>query len=411
MQDLVRNSVKNRNYYLYFYLTIVLLIFISAYIYTFDREEWSDERHFVSTIHYFSETDFFESIGDYPEVTPPLFYITYQVWGNAFGFELSALRLLSIITGITSSILLFYLYHLIFNNFKLVFWLSLLTIINPYFIGTNVFIYTDSMGFLFIILFLISILKDNSFLMVFAATLALLTRQYYIFIIIAAAIFYLLNYLSFHDKSKINKITLLLASTFPLILLFFLWGGISPKTGLLVWTLPSGFVKFNASNLVTYLVFLVIYSLPLIIIYAKSLLNAIIYNKKTLFIGLLVSSIYFLFPVEVSKITSVQTNLDTVGLVHRFLKKILDNNTLEHLLFYLFFIFAVQIFFQFIRKMKENFVHKNYDNTFFLQISLMLFMIIMPFSYQVWEKYLLPIIPVFAILIIKFTESIKKMPH
>ena len=81
-------------------LLLVILILLYQIILTsvigLDAPVRGDERHFVETIKYFAGLDI-AKVQNYKEVTTPLVYYIYALWGKIAGFELSNLRILSLI--------------------------------------------------------------------------------------------------------------------------------------------------------------------------------------------------------------------------------------------------------------------------------------------------------------------------
>lgn len=98
------------------YFIVVVSILFSSYAFFFNADYWGDEGHFVETISFFSDRTFSEAVQDYPEVTPPLFYLVYSYWGKIFGNEIQTLRLLSVLTGLISFIFVYYIFKMITEN-------------------------------------------------------------------------------------------------------------------------------------------------------------------------------------------------------------------------------------------------------------------------------------------------------
>ncbi len=94
-----------------------------------------DERHIVETIKLFADNFNFNTIKDYPEVTPPFFFMFYALWAKIFGASTESLRILTLIISFITWQLVYYLFHLFVKKEFHALLLSLLVVINPYFFG------------------------------------------------------------------------------------------------------------------------------------------------------------------------------------------------------------------------------------------------------------------------------------
>ena len=153
---------------------------------------WGDERHFYEAILFFKKLDL-KKIVDYKEVTPPLVYLLYATWGKLVGFELFALRILSLFVSAGVGISFYYIIWLIFRKKTLAIIGAFLFMLNPYVIGMSIFIYTDMLTILFILLLLIGMLKNNILLMSLSLGFALLTRQYSVIFLVAISVYFFNN--------------------------------------------------------------------------------------------------------------------------------------------------------------------------------------------------------------------------
>lgn len=399
--------MKNNNYK-FIYFTIIIVIYISFYIYSFNIEYWADERHFVETIIFFSDTSLFSAIKDYPEVTPPLFYIIYSTWGKIVGFETYKLRLFSLFLSFILSTLLFNLVLKLTNNYKISFFVALWIMINPYVIGTGIFVYTDLLAFIFCITFLIGYTKSNIYITAMSSMMMILTRQYLIIFPISLIIYNFISYKFEKQRKYLFDIVLLLLSFTPYLILYSIWGGIAPKSGLDIWVIHNSESSFNFSAANSYISFLIIYSLPYVLISLKKRFK-LLFNKTNLLIAIPFIFNFFLFGVKASEVTITQTNLETIGLVHRLIKKITFSEIIENIILFAFYFIGVIILIHLSRELLKQIKEKiNGINNFFI-IALIIFLLIMPFSYQIWEKYLIPILPTFILLLYRlFISSLDK---
>lgn len=404
LKNKIQKNNRERNNYINALLPFIPLIVLYEicvlYFINLDHSVWGDERHFYNTILFFKDFDL-SKIADYKEVTPPFTYLIYALWGKVVGFEISSLRILSIIisTGIA-----FFLHYLIFSLFqKRSFAIlgTLLFIFNPYVIGMSIFIYTDMLAVLFVIILLIGILKNNIILIFFSSCFSILTRQYNIVFLIAAVIYFFFLYLEKGEKKNLFNIIAVIVSTFPLIFLFYIWGGISPPTGAKYW-IGNNSLQYNLNSLSTYLSIIPIYTLPLFAVVSWRNKE----NWKFYIVFFAIGLIYFFFRVEASNVTLTQTDLTTVGLFHKSLQNIVGDGFIQHIIFYFFFVmglwFIYKVVCRFWRKIKTR-----TTNWFsFGEMTIMFYLLIMPFSYQIWEKYILILLP--SIIVYLFELYIAK---
>jgi len=388
---------------LYFLINISILF--SAYSFFYNADYWGDEGHFAETISFFSDRTISEAVQDYPEVTPPLFYIVYSYWGKIFGNEIQTLRLLSVITGLFSFLFVYYIFKMTTENAKASFFASLAIILNPYLLGSHLFVYTDSLSYLFLLIIFYAVYLRSNFLLFIGAMGSLLIRQYNIFILVAVSGYAAINFLHIRNKLWIKPLIVSFISIIPLLYLFFLWNGLAPKSGLERWTTGNEAFNFRISNLVTYITFLAVYSLPFILFSVKSFWQFFKENRNLTLTVIVISFLYFFFPVTPSQVTLQMTGFETVGFAHRLIKVIFPIDFLEHLVLYFFFLLGLlALTFLFSGSIKKV-MKKNVDYLVFLDLSVISFLLIMPFSYQVWEKYLIVILLPFAIRMLKHNNN------
>ncbi len=348
-----------------------------------------DEKHIVDTIKLFASNLSFETIKNYPEVTPPFFFIFYATWAKIFGSTVESLRILTLIISLIAWQLVFYLISLFVKKNIYVLLLSLLVVINPYFFGTSVFVFTDMLTIMLCLSAVILFLKDKYYSFLIFCSLAILCRQYAIIFPLSIIAFSIINLL---NRKPINKRYIFgtIFTFLPLLILFFIWGNIAPSNGIQKWIVPNPHF-YNASYINTYVTFSVVYLFPLIIIF---LYKKIGFNLLNVAIALIVCIILLQFPIAPSAAAILQTDIRTVGFAHIVLIKLFGEEslilkiTLGVLLFLGCYINVVLIKF-FLMEIKN----KIYRKEMIFIIIWILFLITMPFSYQVWEKYLLLVLP------------------
>ena len=368
-------------------LTIIGIIFIHLPFH-------GDEGHIVETIRLFAKNFNLSTIKDYPEVTPPFFFIFYALWTKIFGTSIESLRILTLIISFIAWQLVFYLNNSFTKKGTHALLISLLIIINPYFLGTSVFVFTDMFTIMFLLAAVISFIKDGILLFTIFSTFAILCRQYAVIIPIAVIIFFVISHL---QQKIIPRIYLLgsLLTFLPLIILFILWGNISPATGRQEWVIANSSF-FNLDYINTYITLSVVYIFPLIIVFLKK--NKLSYSN--LLIAFILTTILSFFPIKPSVATLEFTDYKSVGLVHQALAGVFgyDNIGLKIVLWILLFV-GCYINAEIIKRFFFNLKERIFGREFILVLLWISFVLIMPISYQVWEKYLTMILPFFILSI------------
>jgi 4-amino-4-deoxy-L-arabinose transferase-like glycosyltransferase len=381
---------KIKPYHIWFVFSLILLTIIEFI--SLKLPLHGDERHIVETIRLFTNNLSFETIKNYPEVTPPFFFIFYALWAKVVGQSIESLRILTLIISFITWQLLYWLNILITKNQKHSFLLSLLIIINPYFFGTSVYVFTDMLTILFVLASILSFMRNNNFRFLIFSTLAILCRQYVIIIPIAIIIYSLTNYKT--DKSESVKYLISSAISFvPLIVLFILWKDIAPKSGIEKWIIPNSSF-YNLDNINTYVTFSVVYIFPLFFLLIKKIRISFFVSSISLVLTILLS----LFPIKPSVITLVQTSQTTVGYAHKFIITILGSNGfLISVVLGLLLFWGSYLNVELLRMVIGRFQEKMKDKKIVFIYLWFLFLLTMPLSYQVWEKYLTIVLPFFIL--------------
>ncbi len=223
--------------------------------------------------------------------------------------------------------------------------------------------------------------------------LGLLCKQYFVFITLAALATYAVRFYKTNDKSSFRTMLIIGVSLIPTIALFGLWGGPSPDNQLKSLYLEDGF-GFHPSAVSLYLVQLFLYPLPIILYRWRAF-----YTSRGVLMGSFVlASLYWLFPVRASK-PAVAGGVETVGFTHRFLKSLFSEPALIDLSFYILMMLSIPVLFAIGRDLFLRYKMMSFDSTCILHLSVLFFLVIMPFSYLSWEKYFLPLLPGLMILL------------
>jgi len=389
---------------LVFILFLVIFEGITA-AFAFKQDTWGDERHFVETIKFFGDEISFKSLKHYNEMSTPFPFLLYAAWGRVFNFDLNTLRLLSILLALITYLAFYYLLTLFINNRITVLLAAAFFVLHPYMVGFSVFVFTDMLPLTASIFCLIALKKNKPVLFMISAMIGILSRQYFLFFSGAAGLFYLLKYWYSREKADLKMVTATALSLLPLIFLFVFWGGFSPVNKINHLYLDEAFT-FHFEYLTLYIFQLFVYLLPFVIFRRKYFYS----NRRVLFFSLLISVVYFIFPVEPCK-ASVEVGLSTVGYFHKLIQ-ITMSQSYEHIIFYLGFLLGWPVLITIIIDIYKRLTQKKYDFIFLLNLAIISFLVIMPFSYLLWEKYFMPLVPlaILQILLVYFEDvSTKKM--
>jgi hypothetical protein len=385
---------------LLFAVVILAYQIIAVSVFTLQAPAKGDEAHFVEAIKFFGDLDI-TKVQDYEEVTTPLVYFVYAAWGNIAGFELHNLRLLSLLIAFITFIVLHYLFFICAKEKHYAFWAVLFFMLNPYVFGFNIFIFTDMLTAFFIILFCISVYKNNGLSIFITAALALLCRQYSVFIIAAGGIYYLISFFKKRDNFLLINAGVIAASFLPLLILFLIWNGFAPPAGIMRWA-PDQKVLYNLNYMNIYIVMIPFYILPFYLLRW----NELIINRKYLLVFLGTGIFYFLYPVTPSAVTLEQTDLTTVGLLHKLIKMVIPFNAVEHIIFYLSYALGLAFIWKVLQDIFYRLSTKQIDFSLLLNFGIVFFILIMPLSYQVWEKYLVIVLPIILLrMMLRFERS------
>ena len=189
-----------------------------------------------------------------------------------------------------------------------------------------------------------------------------------------------------------------------LLPLFYLWGGMTPSNKLKELYINEK-LHFHPDTFIIYLCYIILYTFPLCLILFPSLLK----NKKRSSIALLFSFIYWVFPVSTSK-SALEAGFSYIGLFHKGVSFLITSNIVIGIIYQLLLFSALLFFIHSIELSIKSIKLKQNKKFIFPLLSLLSFLIIMPFSYLTWEKYILPAVP-FAYILFFETPEIQKIIH
>lgn len=397
------SNLKCKSKWLLFPLTLVLLSVAFIISTDLDYPFRGDEEHFIATVELFGENYQPRTALDYPEVTGPLFYYMYASWGRLIDFSPACLRLFNLLLSAAAFILIYLLYGKVLQDLKIVLPGMLLLLLNPYFTGLSIHVFTDIPSLLFIVLIVFAIYAENPILLFISTACALLIRQYSVFVVISAAAYLFIHYRK-NGRFRKSTIIALICGGMPLLVMMLLWRGTAPPSGILRWVIDDGSV-YRFRYLYIYIIFIAASLFPLLVYAYRILLK----NRIIVLSGFLLSLTYFFFPVRSSFVTVEQTGRTTVGLMHSFLRGILNSYSLEQFVLWIFcaagLITLFTIIWTDVKRMKSG----EWDFGHFLTLTIIVFLIIMPFSYQVWEKYLVAVLPFIILRMLMLISTYRKI--
>ncbi|OGB60630.1 MAG: hypothetical protein A2Y94_03235 [Caldithrix sp. RBG_13_44_9] len=371
---------------------ILLIIFllgyeIVLYLTVADKQPlWHDEGHFIETIKYLADDLSLERLKNYNEMSTPLPFLVYALWGKIVSFELPALRLLSLTISFFTFLSFYFFFRSWYDDTKTALILTGFLIFQPYMIGVTVFVYTDMLTMFFLATSLISLHKYKPIIFSVSMAGGLLCRQYLIFWCLATFIYFLWSFYIQRDRRHIEMMLSILVAMLPIGLLFLFWKGLSPQNALHKQYVSEG-LSFHFSFIVFYICMFLIYLLPLIVIRRRSFYR----NIKIYFVAFILSGGYLLYPIKASQ-PAEQAGVFTTGYFHRFIRWMV-NESCEHLVFYLVFLLSLPVFIHLSIRLYRQRRNRSSQRSLFSDLAIFSFLITMAFSYVNWEKYLLPVIP------------------
>ncbi len=369
---------------------VISVILITVWFVGLDGPCYHDECHFVETVELFGRDMGLSTIRTYNEMSTPLPFILYALWGRIFGFQLHVLRLFSLLVAVITYALFYRLLSDVFGSTSIAFASAAFMILNPYMLGLSIFVYTDMLTLLFVILSCIAVLHRKPVLLFVSLAGALLCRQYTLFLAVAISVFCTLVLFRKKDRSASFLIGACVCALVPYAALIVLWRGLSPDNAVRTVYLDTG-LSYHPDHLILYMIMFCVYLLPFVVV------NWRMYRDvRVLLASFVLACCYWLFPVSASPYT-VMIDKYTTGFFHRALKNILIYDMLVHVVYFLLFMAAIPVIWCIVRDLYWRIRQKHIDLSLFLDLSMLCYLIIMPFAYMAWEKYFLLILP-FGIL-------------
>lgn len=236
MIDLLYKRIYiKQKYFVIWILFSASTLFILAIV-GINRSFWGDERHYFETIKLFGQSAYPKILFDYPEVTPPLFYMLFAALGKFVGYTLLSFRIISLVIAFIVSVLIFLFSEQCIGEARKTFFLCIILMLNPYFLGLSLFVFNDMVALLFLLGSAMCFINNKYLFSAMFLGLGLLCRQYIIFIVFAMWFTIFLESINSHNWKVIKQFTVYLAiAILPLAILMILWGGMAPPTGTQKW--------------------------------------------------------------------------------------------------------------------------------------------------------------------------------
>jgi hypothetical protein len=371
---------------------VFLVIIQSATIYFLDisRPPWGDENHYIYTVLDFGREISLDTLKNFNrEVSPPLGFIFYALWGRVFGFQVPVLRILSVIIAFITFLLMHRLAHITLENGLTALLSTAFIVLNPYMLGLTVFIYNDMVTIMFLVICCIAIIRKRPLVFLVSSACALVCRQYFVFLPAAAGLYFLIIYFREKDRHALKMAVMSALSGIPLGLLMVLWGGLGPSHRIRNEILGTDVrLYFHLSYLTLYICLMFIYLLPIVLLKWK----VFYMNLKVLSVCFFLSWTYWLFPVAAAQ-SSLKYEITTVGYFHRFLAAVLKKQFLIDTVFFICFFMGLAMAAHIVMDLFRRYKSRKTDYIMFLDMAILAFLAIMPLSFMVWEKYFLLVLP------------------
>jgi hypothetical protein len=387
---------------------LILSILIVCYelfiaIICLNRPIYVDEVHFVKTIRFFGEGLNVAKLTWYSEMSGPMPFLLYAMWGKVAGFTLPALRVFSLILAAVTFLSFHFIMFKLFKNGTVSLLTTLFYMANPYIIGLSVFVYTDMSTILFLLLGVYAIIRRNAVMYGLCALCMLLCRQYCAFFIVGAGMFFLLEIVFAPDK-RVSAIRLSIANMLaclPLAWLMWLWKGTAPAGEIRSVYLVEP-LHFHPGFLTIYISMIFVYALPYFVWFWRTIYR----SRAVLIAAALLSPLYFVFPIKPWPAIMLP-GLHSYGFYHKVIYSLWGYGFMEQLFLYIPFLVCLPFCIRIILDVVKKIGARSIDFTVFVDSVIFAFLAVMPFSFWYWEKYLLPLIP---LIIVRFI-LLRREPH
>lgn len=312
----------------------------------------------------------------YDHTTTPLTFFAFGLLGRAIGFDLWKMRVGVALLSFLTLLLFFRLCRASCDSSApwLPIYATAALALSPYYLGASLYYYTDIPCLFAMMVALTFYLSGRPLAGALAAGIALLIRQFSVFLPAAHAV----TSITKESRAEINLgrwalLTLPFAMLLPFILL---WGGITPQNRFRGMVRSVGYFH---PDFVNYLVLATgIYSLPLALLRVRDIFQ----RERILHIALLTPLFWLAMPRPNSSVLNLPVK--TLGYLDIALTGAFgDHKTLPYFLLWLLGCLILYEVFQIERHEPERLILFAIAGFFAMNL----------FAYMVWDKYLLMVLP------------------
>lgn len=342
----------------------------------------------------FADAVSLSNLKHYNDMSTPLPFVVYGLWGRLVGTDLPHLRMLSLIVAVASFFLMYRLFLLLVRNP----WFAAAAVIfiamNPYMIGSSLFVFTDMSAVLFLVLTMLAVAKDRPWLLGVSLAGAVLCRQYLVFAVLAVGVYYLVHLFRGGGRKPVEMLAAVMLSCLPMAGLMLLWRGAAPDCEFRRVYLMEP-LRYHVVALHLYIAQMFMYMAPFAILAWRRLYR----NRLIIFMAVILSVAYWVAPIQAPPFTT----MGTTGYFHRILRRAVGSESIEQLVFYLSFLLALPILLVTMADILKRLRSQRPDVWLFVSLLVPLFLLVMPLSYLHWEKYFIPLMPVMILVLSRGT--------
>ncbi len=347
------------------------------------RGPWGDEVHFLGTVRRFGDGVSMDLLRSYQEMSGPLTFVLYSGWGRLVGFETQALRLLSPLIAFATAYVWLRVLLAGLRDGRLVLLVFGSLLLNPYFVGLSLFVFTDMLALLGLALATFGVWERRPWLTASGLAIATCSRQYLAFL---APALVLTGVFSRRDLKPVTRLVIpSLVGMIPLAALIALWGGnLAPANQIRDLYLSEG-LRFDVHSLSLYLSSPAAY---LVFLVAPTAIRA---SRTSLSLAFGVALLVAVFPVLPSS-AQLREGVTTVGFLHRAMSALLSEWWVRVVVCLLAFVNTTAL-----AEAATEAAHRWRsgalpERELFVWVAIAAFLAVMPFSYMPWEKYALPLL-------------------
>ncbi|MCC7126771.1 MAG: hypothetical protein IT178_18110 [Acidobacteria bacterium] len=358
---------------------------------TNDMPPWGDEEHFLLTVRLFGNGLSRELLRTYPEMSGPLTFAAFSVWGHIAGFDTPALRLLAPLIASVTALLWYETLRRAGGDTRGVALALLVVLLNPYFVGLSVFVFTDMPALLGMSLLGLGVVTGRPLVVCAGLIVATLARQYLVFLAPALVTAEIAGRWS-RGRVSIGPLSIAaVVGLLPLGVMVLLWGGhLAPDNAWRPVYLSEG-LRFDLHALTLYLALPAIYLAPLLAVQARRP------PARVVAVSTLLAALAMMFPVQPS-VAQTREGSHTVGFADRFLSATMPASVVDVFFAVMVLAGGVVIGTRLVRDLRTWRAEPSSLTAaaVFPWLAALSFLLVMPFSYMPWEKYGLPLLMLIA---------------